>query len=339
MKRQGDTDENSIKEIVKNFRIDLWLDRYLCGGTALQAARDVSRTDLFLYRLNKSHTHPVTPILDFEIARFQGAKEEFCRCSEFTLDNILMCHKALVSGTEFAGKLRTRQNWIGGTKKDNAVYVCPAPEDVKSLLSSLLNEIRTKKVNNTQDAVKYYAKFLLIHPFLDGNGRVARVLLDYFLREINQPVHFSIFRLNNDVRQYQSAVMSFAYNNELAVEQIYWQRMAKWLANYQDDANKNATMLEHALANKFLFLSLGATELQFLALLLRQPFVSMNFVSRELNVSRDLSLGLINRFSNAGMLGVFNQENRYEKVFVCETTLAFLTALDTQVFERKNDEN
>ncbi|MDP9902139.1 Fic family protein [Variovorax ginsengisoli] len=98
----------------------------------------------------------------------------------------LLCnaHALLLKGARGAGKqpgaLRRSQNWIGGTRPGNAVFVPPPPEHVAGLLADLERFIHSDASPSLPPLVKIalaHAQFETIHPFLDGNGRIGRLLI------------------------------------------------------------------------------------------------------------------------------------------------------------------
>ena len=108
-------------------------------------------------------------------------------------------HKELMEGarrTHFSdpGKFRKSQNWIGGTRPDNAHFVPPPVSEMNLALSDL-----EKFINSKDDVLPLikaglaHAQFETIHPFLDGNGRTGRMLITFYLWKeqlLEKPVLF-----------------------------------------------------------------------------------------------------------------------------------------------------
>jgi len=123
----------------------------------------------------------------------------------FSLRFIREIHEKLMTGARsthftYPGEFRTTQNWIGGTRPDNAHFVPPPVPEMHRALSDL------EKFTNADDdyliLVKtglIHAQFETIHPFTDGNGRTGRMLITMFLwreKMLNIPVLYlsSYFR-------------------------------------------------------------------------------------------------------------------------------------------------
>jgi Fic family protein len=83
-----------------------------------------------------------------------------------------------------AGRLRTVQNWIGGSDYSprGALYVPPPPETVANYMSDLITFCNRADLPALVQAAVAHAQFESIHPFTDGNGRVGRALINTILR-------------------------------------------------------------------------------------------------------------------------------------------------------------
>ena len=104
-----------------------------------------------------------------------------------TLDVLLEVHRRLVAGTRLAvhgGRVRTVQNWIGGSSYHPcaAEFVPPPPEAMDRLLDDLVSFLNDATLPTLVQAAIAHAQFETIHPFVDGNGRVGRVLIPLVLR-------------------------------------------------------------------------------------------------------------------------------------------------------------
>ncbi|VAX15061.1 Fic domain protein, Pden_3305 type [hydrothermal vent metagenome] len=81
------------------------------------------------------------------------------------------------------GEFRRSQNWIGGSRPGNATYVPPPPDKVLDCMSALEKFIyeEESKLPTLIKAALIHVQFESIHPFLDGNGRLGRLLITFLL--------------------------------------------------------------------------------------------------------------------------------------------------------------
>ena len=96
------------------------------------------------------------------------------------------CHRRLLQGSRGAskqpGEIRRSQNWIGGTRPGNAAFVPPPPERVADLLTGLERYIHKEdSLAPLLRIAAIHVQFETIHPYLDGNGRVGRMLIALLL--------------------------------------------------------------------------------------------------------------------------------------------------------------
>ena len=97
-------------------------------------------------------------------------------------------HKILMQGVrgehKTPGEFRTSQNWIGGSMPSNAVYVPPPHTEIAERLTDFEKFINNEEID-TPDLIKIailHYQFESIHPFLDGNGRIGRLLIPLYIQ-------------------------------------------------------------------------------------------------------------------------------------------------------------
>jgi Fic family protein len=125
------------------------------------------------------------------IRAFRRVQQQLRSSKGLPLSVRLLCeaHRLLLAGARGAGKqpgeLRRSPKWIGGTRPGNAVYVPPPAERVPGLLADLEKFIHTPapKLPPLVKIALVHGQFESIHPFLDGNGRLGRLLIGALLEE------------------------------------------------------------------------------------------------------------------------------------------------------------
>lgn len=148
-----------------------------------------SLSDLLLF---ESEEAPGVPLDDVqEVSNYIGAMNHgLNRIREgfpLSLRLIREIHEALLSkgrgSTKQPGEFRKSQNWIGGTRPGNALFVPPPPEQVMNLMADLETFIHadTPEIPFLIKAGLVHVQFETIHPFLDGNGRLGRLLITFLL--------------------------------------------------------------------------------------------------------------------------------------------------------------
>lgn len=123
---------------------------------------------------------------------------------ELTLDTILLLHKMLISNIrdDIAGRFRNEDEWV---RVGN--YIAPNPLDVLGLLKEMLVQNQTSDADNIiRRIAKLHLTFEHIHPFVDGNGRIGRVINNYALiRENYVPINIKFINR----KEYYDAFQEF----------------------------------------------------------------------------------------------------------------------------------
>lgn len=148
-----------------------------------------SLADLLLFELAEA---PGTPLDDvMEVSGYVAALEHgMARLRDgFPLSNRLLreMHQVLLArgrgSDKSPGEFRRTQNWIGGTRPGNAHFVPPPPDQVQACMAALERFIHDEQTPYPVliTAALAHVQFETIHPFLDGNGRIGRLLIAFIL--------------------------------------------------------------------------------------------------------------------------------------------------------------
>lgn len=165
----------------------------------------------------------LNPMLDTNTNRNIADVVNYIKATEFAitrLQTLPLCnrliketHAVLMKGVrgqeKNPGEFRYSQNWIGGqgSTLKNARYIPPSPDDMQNAMSDLEKYINTDDdLDALIQAALIHYQFETIHPFLDGNGRVGRLLITLFLMDkgiLTTPaLYISYFLKKNRVEYY-----------------------------------------------------------------------------------------------------------------------------------------
>ena len=218
-------------------------------------------------------------------------------------------HKLLLKGVggknKMPGEFRTSQNWIGGATLKDAWFVPPHPSLIPELMADL-----EKFLNNTDIHVPHlirigmaHYQFEAIHPFLDGNGRIGRLLITLYLvnqQVLNKPTLY--------ISDFIEKSRSHYYHNLTAVSERH--DMIQWLKYFLVGVSETAKQaidtfnkilkLRDKLENKAI-ITLGRRIPNAKALLhylYSKPVVTVADVMNELKITKQTANTLIRDFEN-----------------------------------------
>jgi Fic family protein len=229
------------------------------------------------------------------------------------------CHRVLMQGVRGAskqpGELRRSQNWVGGSRPGNAVFVPPPPERVADLLGDLERYLHGEHALAPLLRIALvHAQFETIHPYLDGNGRLGRMLIALLLdhwRLLESPLLY----LSLYLKQNQAAYYRWLSAIRTEGDWLGWLRFfLDGVAEIADDATRTARDL-YACVNedrKTLLGTPGATvtAIQLFEKLPEHPVVTMPLVTRLLATTKPTAGKAIELLIAAGILAEVGERKR-----------------------------
>lgn len=145
-------------------------------------------SDLLLYENRQAPGVPLEDVQEVSnyVAGLSHGLERIREGFPLCLRLLREIHEILLSGgrgdTKLPGEFRKSQNWIGGSRPGNARFVPPPPEHLGEVLSALEKFLHEDdRMPVLIKAALVHVQFETIHPFLDGNGRIGRLLITLLL--------------------------------------------------------------------------------------------------------------------------------------------------------------
>jgi Fic family protein len=221
-------------------------------------------------------------------------------------------HSVLLAGVRGRerqpGELRTTQNWIGppGATIETATFVPPPPGELAGLLSDLERFVHeAPQLPPLVQAALIHYQFETIHPFLDGNGRIGRLLIVFFLvvrDRLPSPLLYLSPFFEARRHAYYDALQGVRQRGELDA----WLRL--FLDGVQTQANdalaraeRLSDLRERYRASVQATTRGGANRL--VDLVFEQPVVNSRTVERRLGLSRPAALNALRQLETLGILG------------------------------------
>jgi Fic family protein len=229
------------------------------------------------------------------------------------------------------GELRTTQNWIGspGATIETATFVPPPPGELARLLSDLERFVHEDpQLPPLVQAALVHYQFETIHPFLDGNGRIGRLLIVFFLvvrDRLPSPLLYLSPFFEARRQAYYDALQGVRQRDELDA----WLRL--FLDGVQTQANdalaraeRLSDLRERYRASVQATTRGGANRL--VDLVFEQPVVNSRTVERRLGLSRPAALNALRQLETLGILGSAAEGPRGQLRWRAQEVLELLVA-------------
>lgn len=253
------------------------------------------------------------------------------RLEDFPMSSRLIreIHAELLHGargkTKNPREFRRSQNWIGpaGASLHEALFVPPPHDMVDHLITNIEHVMHSE--DNIPPLIKIaliHAQFETIHPFLDGNGRIGRLLITLFLywkKILDKPLLYLSFYLKKNKEEYYQRLMDVRFEGD-------WESWIKFFLKGVIEVSgeavftvKEIILLKEELTRKLLENSPGgAKAVKLLEILFEKPMISIPEAAKCLDITRQSATPLVKKFVQLEILKEITGKQRYRKFLFLE---------------------
>jgi Fic family protein len=293
---------------------DLFVGMYVNREAVLSSqieGTQASLTDVLVFEVEGESEFPldVAEVINYVSAMNYGLD----RLSELplSLNLIREIHRELMKGVRGQhrdpGEFRRTQNWIGpeGSTLASATFVPPPPQSLMEHMGALESYMHEDAGSSLVRAALAHAQFETIHPFLDGNGRIGRLLITFMLcREgvLHRPLLYLSYYFKRTRAEYYDRLQAVRLNGN-------WEEwldfFLRGVAETADEAWRTAqSILLLQQRNRALLQRQKASvnTHRVHELLWRYPIVTIAFLQRELNLTFQGASGIVQRLEELGLV-------------------------------------
>jgi Fic family protein len=296
-----------------------------------------SLADLFMYENNivpSTSLNDVEEVTNYVNALNYGLKRIEIDDFPISLRLIREIHQVLLSGVrgqdKHPGEFRQSQNWIGGTRPGNALFVPPPPCQVLPLLGDLENFI-----HRNDDAQPLLIKIALIHlqfesihPFLDGNGRIGRLLVALLLchwKALKHPILYISYYLKANRQVYYDLLQKVRLTGDWNAWISFF--LEAVIYSCQDEIKATKVLFATIQEDSFRIEGIGkgsaSVKLVF-EYMKKHPITSITEMSEKINVSPHTSAAALNKLQELGIVQEISGKQR-GKVYTYKKYLDILS--------------
>lgn len=323
---------NSYARLVPN--IDLFIHLHITKEAVVSSKIEGTQTHFDEALLQKENVNPERKNDWQEVQNYTEAlNEAIDELGKLPISSrlLLRTHQILMQGVrgekKTPGEYRRSQNWIGGKSLSDAVFIPPHHEHLNELIGDLENFIHNDHLEIPlliKAAIIHY-QFETIHPFLDGNGRIGRLLITLFLIEkqvLTKPLLYLSSYFEKDKNLYYDNLTKVRTSNDIT------QWIKYFLVGIAQTSQKAAETLGNIIELKmkteqFIQAEFGRRIKSALLLhnyLLEQPLVSIKDVQKTCDLSPKAAGELVNLFEEKLVLKEFTGQHR-NRIFMYESYL------------------
>ena len=231
------------------------------------------------------------------------------------IHSVLM--KAVRGGEKMPGEFKESQNWIGpaGAALNEATFVPPPPHEAEKAIGELEKYMHKKeKLPVLVDCALIHYQFETIHPFLDGNGRLGRLLITYYLSwkgVLTKPLLYLSYFFKKRRQEYYDRLSLVRENGDYEQWVSFFLTGVIEISDSAIDTSKRILELQSNHRNLLWKKKISSPlAVGILEKLFYVPYVSVNDVAREFSISFQAASTLVAQFEKAGILNEITGRKR-----------------------------
>lgn len=233
-------------------------------------------------------------------------------------------HKVLTEGTRGSsknpGEFRSSQNWIGplGGSLSEAIFIPPPPVQVYDHMGKLEKYFYAK--DNMPPLVKaglIHAQFETIHPFLDGNGRVGRLLITFYLlwqNILTKPILYLSYYLKKNKSTYYDLLMRIRTEGDFEGWIEFFLKAVSAMSEESVNTAREIIRLKEQLIEKLFLNSISSIyAVKLIDFLFQMPVIGTTDIVKKFQISKESANKLINKFEKLTIIKEITGKQRYKK--------------------------
>jgi Fic family protein len=295
-----------------------------------------SLSDLLLFESNETPGVPLDDVQEVStyVAAMNHGLERLRRGFPLSLRLIREIHEVLMKGGrgdhQTPGEFRRSQNWIGGTRPGNAVFVPPPPNELDECLTAFEKFLHATDppISILVKAALVHVQFETIHPFLDGNGRLGRLLITLlFCAEgvlRNPSLYLSLYLKSNRDRYYELLQEVRLQGSWEAWIEFFLRGIEETATQAVETARRIVTLLNNDRSRIETSGRGAASALLLFYRLQKRPFVSISSAAKDLSVSIPTVTKSVNLLVELGILQEVSGR-RKKRVFAYDRYMKILS--------------
>ncbi len=303
--------------------IDLFVRMHVLKEAQQSSKIEGTQTGMDDVLLNEAHIQPEKRDDWLEVHNYVDAINtaiEAMKTLPLSSRLLKQTHQILMQGVrgehKQPGDFRASQNWIGGSSLADAVFIPPHHENVGNLMGDLEQFWHNEGIHVPhliRIAISHY-QFETIHPFLDGNGRIGRLMIPLYLMHhgiLAKPALYLSDFFERNRSSYYDALMRVRTSHDL----LHWVRF--FLNGVTETAIRGKEVFqailklrEHVEHEVVILKARAPIARRLLQVLYRQPIISASEISTELKVSTPTAHKLVDTFVDMKILKEFTNRQR-----------------------------